>query len=93
MTDYYFRPHPDALYSRLTDTEAALLGLKTSQFYTLNETGIRIWETVQGGANLAGIAEALEQEYEVTHEEAVACTATFLEQLLQENLIVKEERR
>ncbi len=45
----------------------------------------------QGGASLTGIAEALEQEYEITHEEAAAHVSAFLEELLQENLILREE--
>ena len=89
----YFRPHPDVLHTQLDDAEAVLLGLETGRYYSLNETGIQIWAALQAGASLSDIAEALEQEYDITHEEATAHVSAYLEELLQESLIVKEESR
>lgn len=52
--------------------------------YTLNETGGRIWELIDGQRTLGEIRDTLVQEYDVTPEEAEADLAelvAYLEQI------------
>ena len=46
--------------------------------YTLNETGSRIWELIDGQHTLREIRDIIAQEYEVTPEEAEADLAEFM---------------
>jgi hypothetical protein len=39
-----FHCHPSVVFTRLNDTEAVLLHLETKRYYSLNETGARLWE-------------------------------------------------
>ena len=41
--------HTSLVFTRLDATEAVLLHLGTKRYYTLNETGARIWELLQHG--------------------------------------------
>lgn len=80
-------PHPSLVFTRLDDTEAVLLHLDTKRYYTLNETGTRIWELLQQGRSAQEIAKALEGDYAVTDEEAVPVLLTFMDELRQEGLV------
>ena len=46
--------------------------------YTLNETGSRIWELIDGQHTLREIRDTIVQEYEATPEEAEADLAEFM---------------
>lgn len=46
--------------------------------YTLNETGSRIWELIDGQHTLREIQDIIVQEYDVTPEEAEADLAEFM---------------
>lgn len=49
--------------------------------YTLNDTGARIWELLDGTRTLAQIRDVLIEEYEVTPEEAEADVLEFVADL------------
>lgn len=67
MTRY--RAAPDALAATLSDG-AVLLNLRTKRYYSLNETGTRIWQLLLEGRTEDEIVHTLTAEYEV--EAAVA---------------------
>jgi hypothetical protein len=80
-------PHPSLVFTRLDDTEAVLLHLDTKRYYTLNETGTRIWELLQQGRSTQEIVQALQEDYAVTDEEVIPVLLTFVEELRQEGLV------
>lgn len=81
------RPHPSVVFTRLDATEAVLLHLETKRYYSLNETGARVWELVQEGRPLAGMAEALQAEYIVASAPAMAAVLALVGVLLHEGLV------
>jgi hypothetical protein len=86
-----FEPRSDIVFTRLNDAEGILLSLTSKRYYSLNETGMSIWETLQRGADEDGVAAALEAEYEVTLTEAVELVREFLDSLRQEELVLPVE--
>jgi hypothetical protein len=80
-------PHPSLVFTRLDDTEAVLLHLDTKRYYTLNETGTRIWELLQQGRSAQDIVQALQNDYAVTDEEATPLLLAFVDELQQEGLV------
>ena len=80
-------PHPSLVFTRLDDTEAVLLHLDTKRYYTLNETGTRIWELLQQSRSAQEIAQALQDNYAVTDEEAMPLLLAFVDELQQEGLV------
>lgn len=80
-------PHPSLVFTQLDDTEAVLLHLDTKRYYTLNETGTRIWELLQQSRNAQEIALALQDNYALTDQEALPLLLAFVDELLQEGLV------
>jgi hypothetical protein len=77
----------DVVFTRFDDTSGALLHLKTKRYYTLNETGTRIWELFEKGPSVGELAAAVEGEYEVESDAATQHVIEFLEELAQEGLV------
>lgn len=86
-SDTAVHPHPSVVFTRLDITEAVLLHLETKRYYSLNETGARLWELVQEGKPLTGMVEALQAEYAVDSAPAMAAILAFVEELHQEGLV------
>jgi hypothetical protein len=77
----------EALVATLSDG-AVLLNLQTKRYYSLNETGTRIWEMVQQTADEEAIVAALLREYEVEEQMARAEVRRILDELIEAQLIV-----
>ena len=82
-----YRPNPDVVSTQLDEEEAVLLSLETQQYYSLNETGSRVWELLSDGQNIDAIATAISGEWEVTEDEARSYVQSFLEELAEEGLV------
>ena len=77
----------EALVATLSDG-AVLLNLQTKRYYSLNETGTRIWEMVQQTADEESIVATLLREYEVEEQMARAEVRRILDELIEAQLIV-----
>ena len=83
------RIHENAVFTRLGEDSGTILNLATKRYYSLNETGIRIWELIEEGRGRAAIAESLAQEFEVDVLMADRRVETFVGELLSEGLLQK----
>jgi len=61
-------PDPDVVITELEGKEAVLLNLSTKMYYTLNETGLRIWQMLSSGRTFGEISETLSGEFDVIGE-------------------------
>lgn len=62
------RPHPEVVFETL-DGEAVLLNLETGIYFTLNDTGTRIWELLgEHDGDLEEVRRTMLEEYEVEPE-------------------------
>lgn len=86
-TESQFQPTDNVTYTRLDDTEMVLLNLQTNSYYSLNQTGARIWEQIVQGGTRQQIADALITEFDVTEKEALAHVNELLDNLCTEQLI------
>jgi hypothetical protein len=82
-----YRAIAEALVATLSDG-AVLLNLQTKRYFSLNETGTRIWEMVQQTADEQAIVTALLSEYEVEEPMARAEVRRILDELIDAQLIV-----
>ena len=82
-----FTPSPLAVYTRLDETEAVLLHLKTKRYYSLNETGIFIWDLLEQAHDPEEIAAALSDTYDVDPPGARDYLRLFLDDLRGEGLV------
>lgn len=80
-------PHPEVITTRLDNQETVLLHLHTQQYYTLNETGTRIWDALAQAQALNEIGQTLEAHYELTLEQARQHVLDLVTTLVEEKLV------
>ncbi len=81
-----YRPTPDALFATLSDG-AVVLDIQTKQYFSLNETGARVWALIREGREVADIISTLLTEYDVTRETADDAVTSLVRSLVGEKLI------
>lgn len=77
----------DAIYTELHNGEAVILHLGTHRYYTLNESGVKIWQLANQGKSVGEIGKALEHQYEVSPQLAEASVVELIEELANEKLV------
>lgn len=82
-----YRAIAEALVATLSDG-AVLLNLQTKRYFSLNETGTRIWELVQQTADEEMIVATMLREYEVDEPMARTEVRRILDELIEAQLIV-----
>jgi hypothetical protein len=82
-----YQKNPSVLCTELEDG-AILLNLDTKYYYTLNSTGLRIWQIMDELKDPLEIAQKLAIDYEVDKEKAKASVVRLIEELKQEGLII-----
>ena len=82
-----YRAIAEALVATLSDG-AVLLNLQTKRYFSLNETGTRIWEMVQQTADEEAIVATLLGEYDVNEPLARSEVRRILDELIEAQLIV-----
>lgn len=81
------QPDPDVVVTELDDKEVVLLHLGTKMYYTLNETGIRIWHLISKGLTIGETSETIHNEYDVLPDAARKSTVNLIQDLLDAKLI------
>jgi hypothetical protein len=81
-----FKPAPQTAWRRV-DGEVVVLKLDTRAYYSINETGARIWELLAEGLPSGKVCEALAGEYGLAPEPARRDVEEFTRGLLRLGLI------
>jgi hypothetical protein len=82
-----YRVIAEALVATLSDG-AVLLNLQTKRYFSLNETGTRIWEMVQQTTDEETIIATMLNEYDVEEPMARSEVRRILDELIEAQLIV-----
>jgi len=77
---------PDVVFREVAG-EAVLLDLATQRYYSLDETGTRMWALLAEHGTLAAAAERLLAEYEVAPEVVERDLRDLVERLAAEGLV------
>jgi hypothetical protein len=85
-----YSPHPDVVSTQIDEGESVLLSLETQQYYSLNETGSRIWDLLSEGHDAKTIALEITKEWDATPDEALEHVRSFLQELNDEGLVVTD---
>jgi coenzyme PQQ synthesis protein D (PqqD) len=75
----------DVVFRALGD-ESVILSLDTGMYFGLDPVGTRMW-TLLAERDLAGVAEAIHQEFEAELSEIQQDVLTLVEQLLAKRLV------
>lgn len=89
--DHRLRPHPDAVDTELETNELVLLHLQSKAYFSLNLTGMRIWQGLKEGLSLRDISHRLQQEFDVDSESAERSVLRLAEELFRERLVEPPE--
>lgn len=88
-TEDRVRRKPEPLFTRLDDE---LLGIDTQAglAYSLNRSGARIWQLIDGWVTVGSLCEQLRQEYEIAPEACSQQVVSLLGRLREAGLIEVE---
>lgn len=81
-----FKRAAHTAFRRIED-EGVVLDLRTSAYYSLNETARAVWEGLEEGLSVAAISEKLSSEFDETPAKIEGDVATIVGQLTKEGLI------
>ena len=82
-----YRPRSQVVSTTIDEDESVLLHLEAQQYYSLNETGHRIWQLLVRGRAPGAIAAALAEEWPISEDEALRHVRSFLQELDEADLI------
>jgi hypothetical protein len=91
MSERYMR-HPDV---RLADVEGdgVVLHLGSRRYFSVSESGLVLLQALEAPQTVADLTRVLEDQYEVTTEQAEASVRQFLETCRTADLLVVEDGR
>lgn len=69
--------------------EKIILSLHNGKYYNLGQTGTKIWDIIEVPVSVTQLVNTLTSEYEVESFECEGEVVSFLENLLEEGLIIK----
>ena len=80
-------PDPEVVITELEGKEAVLLHLGTKMYFTLNETGLRIWQMLNSGFTPGEVSESIQNEFDVLPEKARESVLNLIHELIREKLV------
>ena len=77
----------NTLFSEI-DQEIVLMSIENSEYYGLDQIGSHIWQLIEKPISLNELIGILMNEYDVTREQCMEDTLSFLAMLAEKNLIL-----
>lgn len=90
MNDQTILKRKSGLMTANMNGSAVMMDIATGKYYNLGETGGRIWELLESPATISDLVQALTAEYDVDQAQCKADVLTFLQQLVDRGLLIKE---
>ena len=82
------KPDPEVVVTELEDgKEAVLLHLGTKSYFTLNETGLIIWQKLDNGVAPGEVCKQLANEFDISSEKAKESVLDLIQELINEKLV------
>jgi hypothetical protein len=87
MISSVIKVNPSVVCTQLQNGDSVLLHLDTQMYYSLNPTGVFIWEHLNGKRSIQDVSEALEQKYDISIQDAGKSVSTLINELAEEKLV------
>ncbi len=81
----------DVVYTVLDDKQAVLLHMSETAYFSLNQTGARIWQLLEQQKSLGEISVTLADEYDVSLERSQQSVLNLVQELAVANLLSLQE--
>jgi hypothetical protein len=79
--------NPDMIFTDFGN-EMVMLSMEDSRYYGINEVGVRVWELMESPMSIAGIVDAICDEFDVGSEQCAQDVLAFVAQLQQKNMAI-----
>ena len=86
-----FKRASEVTWSEIED-ECVLLHLSSGRYYTLNEVGRFLWESLDGKKSLSELHEGVIREYDVDEQVAKQDILEVIQDLLKEGLLQTDDK-
>lgn len=87
-TDKVIKRATDVVYQALGGEEGAvLLHLGSGQYHTLNPVGARMWEILESPMGKTELGQRVIAEFDASAQDVARDVETFLQELLERNLV------
>lgn len=82
-------PHPQVLFTQIDDGSGVLLHLDTKFYFTLNRTGVAVWNALAEGTatSIEALGARLASEFRVDAASATRDAAGLIEELHADGLV------
>lgn len=87
-----FEPHPDDIAAKVIDGELIVIRLSDGSYYATDNVGPHVWALLAAGLAVGDVARTIAAWYDCPAETAAADVTAFVDQLLEEELIVRAAR-
>lgn len=92
MTDpVHFQPNEPKVIHESYDDEVVIVNLDSGNYYSVEKVGADIWAQILSGASRGDIVDNLVQQYPESEEDVAGAVEAFIDELVQEDLIVPTE--
>ncbi len=81
-------PHSEVIAREIDEEEMVLLHMETQIYFSLNVTGLRIWNGVERGLSFGEISQELCERFHVDQDKARTSVLKLINELSQRNLIL-----
>ncbi len=78
---------PETLFLQKVDDETILLDSNTNEYFSINETGTLIWETLEEKKDLNSVKEEIISNYEVDEKQVEKDILNFIQEVVNKGLI------
>ena len=92
MLDDKISPSSEVVDTTLNDGEVVLLHLESKMYYSLNSTGEQIWRGLKEGVSLNEISQRLQDEFDVSEQDADRSVVDLLNELCEQKLALRHNR-
>jgi hypothetical protein len=83
-----YHPNTERIAAKVMDGEAVIIDLVSGTYYSLSDTGGRIWQLIEAGLTRDEMADHLARDYDVARDRASTDLDLLLAKLAAEQLIV-----
>ena len=92
LPDTRFRSNQPEVVSESLEDELVIVNLESGNYYSVNAMGAVIWGCVEQGATIVETLQTLSAAYQAPQAEMELAISRFVDDLLQNKLIVPSER-
>ncbi|MEZ4614190.1 MAG: PqqD family protein [Caldilineaceae bacterium] len=79
--------NPAVVSTTLESGDAVLMHIETAKYFTLNSTGVRIWQLFEQTPSIQQVIDRVLDEYEVTPEQAQSSVLTLAQHFIDAELV------